>query len=234
MATGKRRPYGNARKGTKDAKASGTAGAAGQRELTATGTPQQLAQTESEKPPDYAVPGPEGLSRELADKLIAARQTMPRRFAAKHCGVSPRTFERFLQVGSSSDHDPICVYFTRRINEVEGGDVGDTIGGLQLLRKVSPQAADLYLKLMHPEDFGGHVRTVPDEFDGQERNRQAQDKFLAAPPPRMLAKMREHRWVQIPEGATPEETALIESMLHNIRARVTQDAATAMLPAERE
>lgn len=217
MATGKRRPYGNARKKTPDA-------SAGAETAVSVPTPPS-GEPEPERPADYAVPGPEGLSLELADKLIMARQTMPRRFAAKHCGVSPRTFERFLQVGSSSAHDPVCVYFTKRINEVEGGDVGETIGGLQLLRKVSPQAADLYLKIMHPEDFGGHVRTVPDEFDGQERNREAQDRLLSSPPPRMLAKLREYRWVQIPEGATPEETAAIDAMLHNIRARVVNQHA---------
>lgn len=228
MATGKR-PHVNARK---KRHVPGTAGAAGDTSSSATGTSQPSVPHETERPENYSVPGPEGLSLELADKLIAARQTMPRRFAAKSCGVSPRTFERFLQVGSSQSHDPACTYFTRRINEIEGNDVGETIGGLQILRKVNPQASALYLQLMHPEDFGGHIRTVPDEFDGQERNKEARKSLLAKPPPRMLAEMRQHRWIQIPEGATPEETAAIEAMLHNIRARVTNETAAAMLPAE--
>jgi hypothetical protein len=180
------------------------------------------------------VPGPNGLSLELADKLIAARETMPRRFAAKSCGVSPKTFERWLQIGSISAHDPVCVHFTRGINEIEGIDVSDTITGLQILRKVNPQATDLYLKLMHPEDFGGHIRTVPDEFDGQERNREAQDKLLSSPPPRMLAKLNEHRWFQLPEGTTPEEKAEIEAMLGAIRMRVTTQTALTMPSAESE
>jgi len=214
----------------------GTAGAAGDITSSETPTTRVAAPKEPEtpKPEDYAVPGPNGLSLELADKLIAARETMPRRFAAKSCGVSPKTFERWLQIGSISAHDPICVHFTKGINEKEGTDVSDTITGLQILRKVNPQATDLYLKLMHPEDFGGHIRTVPDEFDGQERNREAQDKLLACPPPRMLAKLTEHRWFQLPEGATPEEKATIEAILAGIRMRITQQAALAVPRAESE
>lgn len=206
----------------------------------ASATPSQEAASPSapaesvKRPPDYSVPGPNGLSLELADKLIAARETMPRRFAAKSCGVSPKTFERWLQIGSISAHDPVCVHFTRGINEIEGIDVSDTITGLQILRKVNPQATDLYLKLMHPEDFGGHIRTVPDEFDGQERNREAQDKLLSSPPPRMLAKLNEHRWFQLPEGTTPEEKAEIEAMLGAIRMRVTTQTALTMPSAESE
>lgn len=172
-------------------------------------------------PPDYEVPGPEGVSRALADKLIEARVRMPRRYAATSNGVSPKTLERWLQIGASCTHDPICIYLACRFHQVEGEDVAQSISYLQVLRAVNPAASDLYLKIMHPEDFGGHVREVTDEFEGRERNARAQDQLLASPPPRMLAKMRQYRWLQVPEGATPEEMAEIESMIDAIRTRVT-------------
>lgn len=153
---------------------------------------------------------------------------MPRRFAAFSCGVSPKTFERWLQIGASTAHDPVCIYLACRVHQLEGLDVSSTVNELQRLRAVSPAAAELYLKIMHPADFGGHVRTVPDEFEGQERNRQAQDSLLASPPPRMMAKMRQYRWLQVPEGATPEEMAAVEAVITGIRSRLA--AAVALPP----
>lgn len=207
----------------------GTAGGAANGESSETGTQRQNAlATLSEKspdlqqpPPDYEVPGPENLSRALADRLIEARQRMPRRFAATSNGVSPKTLERWLQIGASCTHDPVCIYLACRFHQVEGEDVAQSIHYLQVLRAVNPSASDLYLKIMHPEDFGGHVRETVDEFEGRERNSKAQDQLLAAPPPRMLAKMRQYRWLQVPEGATPEEMAEIEAMIDTIRTRVS-------------
>lgn len=175
------------------------------------------------RPPDYDVPGPENLSRALADKLIEARGRMPRRYAATSNGVSPKTLERWLQIGASCTHDPICIYLACRFHQVEGEDVAQSISYLQVLRAVNPAASDLYLKIMHPEDFGGHVREATDEFEGRERNSRAQDQLLASPPPRMLAKMRQYRWLQVPEGATSEEMAAVESAIDAIRSRITQD-----------
>lgn len=168
-------------------------------------------------------PGPNGLSRALADRLVASRARMPRRIAATSNGVSPKTFERWIQVGSSSADDPVCIYLARKIFEVEGVDIGETIDDLRDLRKVSGTAAETYLKVMHPNDFGGHQRTAPDEFEDQDRNRGSQDKLLASPPPRMLAKLREHRWYQVPAGATDEETAAVADMIDAIRKRLTAD-----------
>jgi hypothetical protein len=179
------------------------------------------------KPPDYDVPGPENLSRALADKLIEARTRMPRRYAATSNGVSPKTLERWLQIGASCTHDPICIYLACRFHQTEGEDVAQSITYLQVLRAVNPAASDLYLKIMHPEDFGGHVRDTVDEFEGRERNARAQDNLLASPPPRMLAKMRQYRWVQIPEGATAEEMSEVEAMIDEIKVRVTQERAVA-------
>lgn len=175
------------------------------------------------RPHDYDVPGPEGVSRALADKLIDARGRMPRRYAATSNGVSPKTLERWLQIGASCTHDPVCIYLACRFHQVEGEDVAQSISYLQVLRAVNPAASDLYLKIMHPEDFGGHVREVTDEFEGRERNARAQDQLLASPPPRMLAKMRQYRWLQVPEGATSEEMAAVESAIDAIRSRITQD-----------
>lgn len=186
------------------------------------------------RPPDYDVPGPENLSRALADKLIEARARMPRRYAATSNGVSPKTLERWLQIGASCTHDPICIYLACRFHQTEGEDVARSITYLQVLRAVNPAASDLYLKIMHPEDFGGHVRESVDEFEGRERNARAQDNLLASPPPRMLAKMRQYRWVQIPEGATAEEMAEVEAMIDEIKVRVTQERAVATQGQESE
>jgi hypothetical protein len=211
----------------------GTAGGAGDTESSETGTRQQSAlATLSEKshepqprPPDYDVPGPENLSRALADKLIEARGRMPRRYAATSNGVSPKTLERWLQIGASCTHDPICIYLACRFHQTEAEDVAQSITYLQVLRAVNPAASDLYLKIMHPEDFGGHVRETVDEFEGRERNARAQDNLLASPPPRMLAKMRQYRWVQIPEGATAEEAGEIEEMISAIQTRLANERA---------
>jgi hypothetical protein len=146
---------------------------------------------------------------------------MPRRFAATSNGVSPKTLERWIQIGSSTGNDPACIHLARRIHEVEGLDVGESVDDLKLLRKVSPAASESYLKIMHPADFGGATRTGPDEFEDQVRNRDQQDRLLASPPPRMLAKLREHRWFQVPAEATPEEMAAVESLLAGIRTRLT-------------
>lgn len=178
-------------------------------------------------PVDPITPGINGLSRALADKLVAARAKMPRRFAATSNGVSPITFDRWIQIGSISSEDPICVYLAKKIYEVEGQDVGETVEDLKELRKISATAVETYLKVMHPNDFGGHQRTGPDEFQDQERNRGAQDKLLASPPPRMLAKLHQHRWHQIPAGASAEETAAVLALLEQIRMRVTSAAALA-------
>jgi len=178
-------------------------------------------------PPADEAPGPNGLSRALADQLVANRRTMPRRFAATAAGVSPRTFERWIQIGASSGDDPICIELARRIFEVEGKDVSESISDLKMLRTMSATASEAYLRLMHPADFGGAVRSAPDEFEDQVRNREAQDKLLASPPPRMLAKLREHRWFQVPAEATKEELAAVETMIANIRMRLTNERALA-------
>lgn len=174
-------------------------------------------------------PGPNGLSYALADRLVESRRNMPRRFAATSNGVSPRTFERWIQIGASSGDDPICVHLARRIFEAEGIDVRESLADLRMIRSASPQAAESYLKIMHPADYGGHVRTAPDEFEDQSRNRETQDRLLASPPPRMLAKLRQHRWLQVPAGATAEEMAAVETLIANIRMRITSANA---LPAQ--
>src|ERR1044071_7645805 len=124
------------RKKTKGARARGKSGA---HPMTASPVTDAAP---SRVPTALEVPGPNGLSRALADRLVDARQRMPRRFAATSCGVSPKTFERWIQIGASSNDDPICVQLARRIFEVEGHDVGEAISDLRILRKMSATTSD--------------------------------------------------------------------------------------------
>jgi hypothetical protein len=154
-----------------------------------------------------------GLTRELADAIIEARKTMPRRFAATSNGVSPRTFKGWMDDGASGIGDPMCVYLAREIHKFEGQDIGEEFGNLKRIASVNPAAGEAYLKLMYPEDFGGHVRTAPDEFSDSERAARNRDKLLDAPPPRMLAELRKHRWLQMPAGMTKGDLEAIHSIL---------------------
>lgn len=163
---------------------------------------------------------PSGLTIELAKKLIEDRKTMPRRWVATTNGISPKTFQRWIQIGCTTD-DPTHVFLARGIFEVEGTDVSESMSDLKMLRKASPAATDLYLKFMHPADFGGPMRQGPDEFEEQERNSKAQDKLLSSPPPRMMSKMQEHGWVQIPSGATQEERERVLDIIRSVRDRLS-------------
>jgi hypothetical protein len=146
---------------------------------------------------------------------------MPRRIAATSAGVSPKTFLRWIHHGASIGTDPVCQYLAKEIFQVEGADVSASMTDLKMLSSMSATAAETYLKFMHHQDFGGPTRTGPDEFEEQARNREAQDQLLESPPPRMLAKLRQHRWVQIPDGATDDETATVESIIGAIRMRLS-------------
>lgn len=155
-----------------------------------------------------------GLTRELADKLIASLQTpMPRRFAATSNGVSPKTFEGWINDGASGIGDDVCVYLARKVYEHEGRDVGETFHDLREVAKGNDRAAETYLRLMYPADFGGTVRTGPDEFSDAERAAKNRAQLLASPPPRMLAEMRQHRWFQLPAKISAKDRAGIESIL---------------------
>ncbi len=155
-----------------------------------------------------------GLTRELADRLIAALETpMPRRFAATSCGVSPKTFEGWIADGASGIGDEQCVYLAKSVYEFEGKDVGETMRAIKMLADANHQAAAEYLRLMHPADFGGAVRTGVDEFSDPERNRRNQSRLLENPPPRMAAMLRQHRWIRMPQNVSAEDRATVDSIL---------------------
>lgn len=158
---------------------------------------------------------PGGLSRELADKLIEAiNMPLPRRWAALYAGVSPDTFKSLLEKGILSDDDPECVRLAREVYQTEGKGIAETFDALRILaRSGNADAAETYLRLMHPADFGGKVRTEPDEWAGAERHKQRRDHLLENPPPRMRAELQRHRWLQLPERLSKKEREVIDRII---------------------
>ena len=141
------------------------------------------------------------LTRELVDSLVAAiEDKLPRRHAALRCGISPKTFEAALQDGASGTGGALCVELARKVYGWEARDVGLQMGHLHRMAEHSPQAAELYLKNRHPADFGGFVRTTPDEFEAVARQRKTRGHLLDHPPPRMLAELKAHDWFRFPRG----------------------------------
>ena len=156
----------------------------------------------------------DGLTQLLVDQLVAALETpLPRRFAALHCGVSPKTFERLLQDGASGAGSQLAVELARRVYQFEARDVGEEMKHLKTLAAINPQATRTYLELMHPADFGGFVRTAPDEFERPDRQKRTRGHLLDNPPPRMLADFKAHDWFRMPRGITKRDRAAILKIL---------------------
>jgi hypothetical protein len=156
----------------------------------------------------------DGLTEALVEALVAAVESpLPRRFAALKCGVSPKTFERFLQDGASGVGSALSVELARRVYQFEAADVGEEMQHLKTLARHNPQATETYLRVMHPADFGGFVRKTPDEFEAPQRQQRTQDRLLDHPPPRMLAKFRAHGWVKLPPSMTDEDRAAVMAIL---------------------
>ncbi len=156
----------------------------------------------------------DGLTIDLVDRLVAARETpMPRRFAALHCGVSPKTFERWLQDGASGTGSRLSIDLARKIYQYEAADVGQEMAHLKVMASHNPLATKTYLELMHPADFGGFVRTAPDEFERPDRQQRTRGHLLDNPPPRMLADMKAHDWFRMPKGIAKKDRAVITKIL---------------------
>jgi len=155
------------------------------------------------------------LTRPLVDALVKAidKERLPRRFAALHCGVSPQTFETALQQGASGQGGPLAVELARKVYKAMAKDVGNQMEHLQRMGEENEKANVLYLQMKYPEDFGGHVRTAPDEFAGPDRQKRTRGMLLENPPPRMLAEFRAHGWFRMPLGVTDEDRSAILGIL---------------------
>lgn len=182
--------------------------------------------------------GDSWLTRPLVEALVKAieKEKLPKRFAALHCGVSPQTFETALQEGASGMGGPLAVELARRVYKATAKDVGQEMKDLQRLGKDDPKATILYLQAKYPEDFGGHVRTAPDEFAVPERQKRTRGMLLDNPPPRMLAEFRAHDWFRMPRGISPEDRAVILGVLAHYEGKpapiLTTGAAAETEPPE--
>jgi hypothetical protein len=152
----------------------------------------------------------EGLTKAVADELVAAVQEMnlPRKFAATFCGVSPKTFDRWLSLGATGAGSALHIDLARRIYEAEGRKVGGAMTALQLMAEADPKAAEAFLKMFKPGDFGG-VKPEPDEFDGAERNAQKRAHILDAPSPRLLAEFGAKGFWKFPAEIDDEDRATL-------------------------
>lgn len=161
--------------------------------------------------------GDDWLTRPLVDALVKAidKERLPRRFAALFCGVSPQTFETALQQGASGQGGPLAVELARKVYKAMAKDVGTQMEHLQRLGEEDPKANVSYLQMKYPEDFGGHVRTAPDEFAGPERQKRTRGMLLENPPPRMLAEFRAHGWFRMPHGCSDADRASILAILQS-------------------
>jgi hypothetical protein len=173
-------------------------------------------------------PKPGGLDPAVVDRLIeAVKMPLPDRWAALYAGVSPDTFKNLLEQGILSDRDPECVRLAREVYRAKAKDIGDTFQNLRTLATQggTAEAGEAFLRLMHPADFGGKIRTEPDEFQGAERHRQRRENLLDNPPPRMRAELRKHRWVQLPEKLSAKERAVIDAIIAKHLAPVLPEKA---------
>ncbi len=137
----------------------------------------------------------DGLTRSLKDALVEAivEDRLPRKYAATSNGVSPRTFELWIAMGAAGSGSAIHAELARDVYEAEGMRVATQMKNLDTLGAADPKAAVAFLQFFKPLDFGGSPPTG-DEFAEPARNAQRQDLLLENPPPRMLAKFREHGW----------------------------------------
>lgn len=166
-------------------------------------------------------------SRAQVDALIVAIETpMPMRWAALSEGVTPDQLKAWCFAGIVGA-DPECIRLAKRVYKSQAADVGKTFSGLlTLAEKGNPLAAETFLKLMHPADFGGKSRSEPDEFQSAERNRVRRARLLDDPPPRMRAELTTHRWVQLPQTMADADKAAIMAILERYRTAPALAAST--------
>jgi hypothetical protein len=137
----------------------------------------------------------DGLTRSLKEAIVEAivEDRLPRKYAATSNGVSPRTLELWIAMGAAGTGSALHGELARDVYEAEGAHVGTQMRNLDVLGSADPKAAVAFLQFFKPLDFGGSPPTG-DEFAEPARNAQRQDLLLDNPPPRMLAKFRQHGW----------------------------------------
>ena len=160
----------------------------------------------------------DGLTEDLVLRLAEAidESCMPRKYAATFCGVSPKTFERWVRAGETGSGSALHVELARMVNQAEAQKVGTSMRNLHALGTMDPAAATSFLKLFKPADFGGPKRQT-DEWDSSERAAEKRKKLLASPPPRMLSELAAHGWWQFPWQLEPEDLAALEAIQSKYR-----------------
>lgn len=161
----------------------------------------------------------DGLARGILDGLVEAieQRSLPRKYAALENGVSPSTFELWVAMGETGQGGPLHEELARRVHKAEASKVGKAMTGLEAMASEDPKAAESFLKLFKPGDFGG-VKPDPDSFDDPQRKATRQDMLLDNPPPAMRAKLTAHRYLRLPEGMSAEDRALIDALIDKYNA----------------
>lgn len=152
----------------------------------------------------------DGLTRMLKEAIVDSivEDKLPRKYAATVNGVSPRTLESWIVAGASGLGSALHVELARDVYEAEGGIVGEQMRNLHVIGSADPKAAIAFLQFFKPQDFGGTPPTG-DEFQEPARNAQRQDLLLSNPPPRMLAKFREHGWWKFASDIDEEDRMVL-------------------------
>lgn len=170
----------------------------------------------------------DGLTRSLKERLVEAivEDRLPRKYAATSNGVSPRTLELWIAMGAAGTGTPLHAELARDVYEAEGAHVGQQMRNLDALGAADPKAAVAFLQFFKPLDFGG---TAPagDEFAEPARNAQRQDLLLDNPPPRMLAKFREHGWWKFTVQLEEEDRMVLMAIQEKYAAQALPDEAGA-------
>lgn len=171
----------------------------------------------------------DGLTRALLNALVDAivEDKLPRKYAATMNGVSPRTFDLWLAMGAAGTGSALHAELARDVYEAEGGLVGEQMRNLHTLGREDPKAAVAFLQFLKPMDFGG-TPPAGDEFAEPARNAQRQDLLLANPPPRMLAKFREHGWWKLPPKIEDEDRLVMLALQEKYAQPADDDAPPAM------
>jgi hypothetical protein len=154
-----------------------------------------------------------GLTIDLVDKLVACitQQKLTHKYAALACGVSPDTFEDWLEQGETGTGTALHVDLAKRVHEADANHVGHAMGNLHAMCDKDPKAAEMFLKLLKPGDFGG-PQANPDRFSGQARNKKKRANLLANPPPRMIAEMRQYGYQRLPTNLSAEDQQAINAI----------------------
>lgn len=162
----------------------------------------------------------DGLSIDLIASLEGAirERSLPRKFAATACGVSPKTFERWIRMGETGTGTALHTELARRVHLAEAEKIGHGMTCLAQCAYEDGKAARSYLELFKPGDFGGPAR-VADEFESLERHKDRRHALLTSPPPRMLAEFRTHGWWQFPGALEQGDRETLEALSQKYRTR---------------